>query len=314
MKKIFFTFFLLVISINIFSFSGFYIDTSGKRIDKQTYQNGLFFSEGLAPIMLDGKWGYINRMGKIVIKPKYILALPFSEGLACIKSNQTAKCDYIDKNDKVVLSSVSEYFDLDVQSYHDGLVGFRSGNKFGFKDKHGKIVISPQYASVGKFSTGLAMVENEEHKFGFINLLGEYIIPAIFKKASSFSEGVAYVTYDNNSQAYIDVTGKKFLTVKSNCKGGDSFSDGLVQFTKSGKTGFMDFNGKIVIKNLYENSANDLFNDGIAPVRFVIKENNMVFYKYGFINRKGELIIKPIYDFATIFSEGLAFVGVEGDE
>ncbi|PGH37815.1 MAG: hypothetical protein CRN43_18915, partial [Candidatus Nephrothrix sp. EaCA] len=39
----------------------------------------------LAPVKIDGKWGYINKAGKIVIKPQFEDARWFQEGLARIK-------------------------------------------------------------------------------------------------------------------------------------------------------------------------------------------------------------------------------------
>lgn len=35
--------------------------------------------------------------------------------------------------------------------------------------------------------------------------------------------------------------------------------------------------------------------------------------KYGYINKKGEIIIEPKYDYAEEFSEDLAIVGTEGN-
>ena len=45
----------------------------------------LRFSEGFAPVMQDGKWGFIDRSGRLVIAPQYDRVLPFAEGLAQVR-------------------------------------------------------------------------------------------------------------------------------------------------------------------------------------------------------------------------------------
>ncbi len=49
------------------------------------YDDPLYFSEGLAAVKLDGKWGYIDQAGQEVVPCKYDDALYFSEGLAAVK-------------------------------------------------------------------------------------------------------------------------------------------------------------------------------------------------------------------------------------
>lgn len=68
------------------------------------YDDIYYFSEGLAPVRKNGKWGYINKKGKAVIKPQYDVKDPFvnfSEGLALVKKD--GKWMFIDKKGKVVL-------------------------------------------------------------------------------------------------------------------------------------------------------------------------------------------------------------------
>ena len=48
------------------------------------------FSEGLARVKKDGKWGYMNKEGEEVIPCKYDSVLDFSEGLAIVKKDGKA--------------------------------------------------------------------------------------------------------------------------------------------------------------------------------------------------------------------------------
>jgi hypothetical protein len=52
--------------------------------EKEYHQPGIYFSEGLAPVCLDGKWGYINHRSEIIIPFLYGDALPFQNGKAIV--------------------------------------------------------------------------------------------------------------------------------------------------------------------------------------------------------------------------------------
>ena len=56
-----------------------------------TYMDGDYlssgYSEGLAVVCIDGKYGYVDATGQLVIPAKYEVASPFSEGLAAVCEN-----------------------------------------------------------------------------------------------------------------------------------------------------------------------------------------------------------------------------------
>lgn len=51
------------------------------------YENAGSFSEGLAPVKQNGKWGYIDTEGNVVIPFQYEMAYIFREGLAVVAAN-----------------------------------------------------------------------------------------------------------------------------------------------------------------------------------------------------------------------------------
>ena len=62
-----------------------YIDKTGKEVltlDRSTTMAVGRFSEGLAPVMINRKWGYYNLQGELVIPAHYALAMPFTNGYA----------------------------------------------------------------------------------------------------------------------------------------------------------------------------------------------------------------------------------------
>src|SRR5438876_6749370 len=76
------------------------------------------------------------------------------------------------------------------------------------------------------------------------------------------------------------------------------FSDGLAPVKISGKWGYIDKTGGVVITPQF-NDAED-FSEGLAAVE--------VGSNVGYINKTGTLVIKPQFDAGGKFSEGLAGV------
>ncbi len=71
----------------------------------------------------------------------------------------------------------------------------RQGEKWGFQDGDGRVVIEAQFEGVGSFSEGLARVKTGG-KWGFIDGLGKMVIEARFEQARIFIEGQAKVKLD----------------------------------------------------------------------------------------------------------------------
>lgn len=118
------------------------------------------------------------------------------------------------------------------------LIVYKDGDKFGYKDATGRVVIKAKYCAAFPFSDGLAVV---------------------IKKHFDGTE----------CWNYIDAYGN--IPFKINCYRADSFSEGY------------------------------------AAVKF--EENG----KWGYINKKGELVIEPQYDIASMFEAGTATVHIGGN-
>ena len=95
-----------------------------------------------------------------------------------------------------------------------------------------------------------------------------------------------------------------------------SFSEGLVPITfgdtVSGKRGYMDKKGKIVIEPKFSEARG--FSEGLAAFCIGCKKNPQGEYhrleggKWGYINKTGEIVVDPEYDKATSFKGGKADV------
>jgi len=180
---------------------GFKVASTGEIIIPLIYDDAWGFSEGLAKVKLNGKWGFIDKTGKEVIPLKYDGADDFSEGLASVKLND--KYGFIDKTGKEVIPLKYDYAD----NFREGLASVKLNGKWGFIDKTGKEVISLKYDGAWYFSEGLARVELND-KYGFIDKTGKVVIPLKYDYARNFFNGKAEV-YLNDERFYIDKNGNR---------------------------------------------------------------------------------------------------------
>ena len=97
------------------------------------------FSEGLAAVEVNGKWGYINKDHQFVIQPKYIAARPFSEGLAVVKTFKNY--GYIDYTGKEIIY----YNYLSAESFHEGVAEVSTKDGQGTISKSGRHIDWEEY-------------------------------------------------------------------------------------------------------------------------------------------------------------------------
>jgi len=218
-----------------------------------------------------------------VIPPQYDAASDFSEGLAAVKIGE--KWGFIDKMGKIV---VSPQYD-DVYLFYDGIAAIRVGDwktgKWGFIDKTGKEVVPPQYDEIGDFRDGLAAIQ-VGGKWGFIDTTGKEVIPPKYDYAYGFSNGLAMVMVGEwgGYDVWDVFTGEKW--------------------------GFIDTTGEVVVPVEYDKVG--AFHEGLACV---VKDD-----KLGFVDETGTVVIPLTYespypshqawyrDIMPYFSEGLAAI------
>lgn len=275
-----------------------------KRLTKYDYVSE--FSEGLASVRLDDKFGFINRSGEEIVPPKYDFARSFSGGRAVVRLG--SKWGLIDgAGSEVVTPSYDQ-----MGQFSESLVWVSRNHKAGFIDRAGKAVIPLKYEGIESFSNGLAIV-SLNGKTGLVDRTGREVVPPTYDVIEPFSEGLAAVGL-NGKYGFIDTTGQPVIPLSfrfdyESFKRGEAddaptnseFKEGLAQYTFDLKTyGYVDRIGKIVIPARYNYAGS--FAEGLAPV--ALKD------KYGFIDKAGRVVVPFKYDDADSFSGGLAGVCV----
>lgn len=247
----------------------------------------LYRDRVLFPFVKDGKFGYHDATGATVVKPAY---------------------DYADES-------------------HDGLAAVQLGGKWGFLSSAGREVIPPRYDEFAGFDGGLAPVR-QDGKWGYIDRKGAFAIAPTFEDAWPFSQGLALVKV-GGKWGYIDRTAKLVIPARYD---GAYFRDGAINLSYDPEKGWLtrtiDREKRIFVKQnaefgmsnepgKFEYSVGsgtrtcptwaDDFIEGMARVR--VEDGGA---KWGFIDRAGNTVIEPKYDYCARFSDGLALVVKKG--
>ena len=149
------------------------------------YERVRSFSEGLAAVRIEGKWGVINRKGTWVIFPSFDYIKDFKEGITIVAAIKEGTTPYMEDE-----TEDNRYFFEQKVDYEwcEGLEGFQ------VIDEKGTLITSTTYDYISHFDSGLACVGNDR-KYGFLDKNGVVVIPIQFYGARPFSEGLAVVLF-----------------------------------------------------------------------------------------------------------------------
>lgn len=303
-----------------------FIGRDGRAAIALRFDDAGSFSEGLAPVREGDLWGYIDRTGKAVIPPAFDQASGFSDGLARVA--------------RIKDGSSSRRF-----GGYSGRAPF-----FGFIDRAGQTVIDTVIHGVEPFAGGLAVVRVPARGFStdaydvrLIDTKGEFL-PGRFSLAGAIGEGRAVVSMGGRSYV-IDAQGNSLIELESSTPGDLSHAAHNVP---GGRYGYIDPTGRTVLELAY--AAAQPFSEGLAFVEgpwagrsrvrgyidpggrvtipvpdsivqafpfsgrlALVSERSDGKPRYGYLNRKGDMIIPARFANAGPFTEGLASVKQTAD-
>ena len=178
-------------------------------------------------------------------------------------------------------------------------------NKWGFIDKVGNLVVETHFDDVGRFLEGMCSVKLENN-WGFINSKGETVINPCFEDVGDFREGMAAVKSDEK-WGFIDTEGELVISPQFEVVKGAGFKEGLAAVRVDEKWGFIDTEGELVISPQFHGMDCE-FNEGLASV---ISVEGPEGYSWIYINKFGQPVMERVFDMATSFHGGVAFVQLD---
>lgn len=309
------------------------IDTSGKIVGRTNLQLVLSrerpalakfepFCEGLAAVLaipaqsstgkLVAKWGFIDSRGKWLLEPQFETASNFSDGLSCVRvgigSDDISEQDkpkswgYINSAGKFVIEPVYGYasqFSEKLASVRQlAIVGGGQKQAFSETSRHfDKAGVERPSAGPG-LSRDLRQGGNLSAKLDDRESVSDSTISELTNQPP-VGESCAGDTQEPELRVVYSVinTLGEIQFSNPNAELAEPYSNGLSLL--AGKASYMDAKGQIVIDGKDFSEARS-FSDGLACVKVAATG------KYGFIDKRGRLVIPANFERAGDFSEGLA--------
>jgi|GEM_PF-94220 len=201
---------------------------------------------------------------------------------------------------------------------------------YGVRDLDGKEVIPANYTSMTPTEGDILIVSDSDVKYGALDFAGNTIIPIQFESLTWTAEGpIAYS--ENFLYGYLQRDGSPLIPAQYQYAA--PFTGAYATVMKDSKTGIINLQNEVVAPFVYETIVQivDDFFVASTDVKFSLHqlgqqapvlsdydylelgtENKMVVAakdeKYGFVDRSGKVLIPFTYQFASSFSNGIAYV------
>ena len=260
-------------------------DLGGIRDQPVTVRRGR-----LAPVKVDGKYGYADEKWNIVIRPQLDWAGPFAEHLACV--GLEGRFGYIDETQKLVVRAAYHAG----EPFAGGMAAVRKDGKWGFVDKTGAPAVPVQFDEVRPFAQAVAAVRKGA-KWGFIDRAGRFVLPPRFDYVLPFEPGpngeppLAGV----NSGARVRRAGDEEQDadqLPATAPATRPANDPQVEVA-GGKWGLVDAAGKVVVEPRY---AAIVFYYHVRRGLIMVYDGPPAAEKVGLIDAGGKVLLRPEYD------------------
>lgn len=319
---------------------------TGKMVIKPRFEKVSDFSDGLAKAMLGGKTAYIDKTGKVQFTVPYAYdeMSSFKDGRAVYREKwgKIVTEWFLNKKGKKIPIPYRYFFIVGGKNYKmslrdwqgkvlvknvdfigdfiDGLAYvYLKNNKGGYINIRGEFVIPPKFEYVNEFSDGRAKV-TLNGKDGFIDKKGNWLIQPKYDEIL-FPVYVRYAVVGDDElkilvtpNIYRVQVGGKFGYISKN---GDMvipptfdfsrpFYGGLALARKGRQKGYINTRGKFLFEPPFE-----ILGDFTGELA-VVGENTETTQKFGLINRKGEVVFKPMFAEISYWQRQLWLVEIGG--
>lgn len=291
-----------------------YIDKNGKIILDFVYDYATGFSKGMAYVEKDSTFAYIDKNGKTLFelnaKNYYknlkntgendlLIGSKFSGDYAIVINNESFEIFIIDRAGKYVPIPNSIW--VEERDIYNNIAIVRQEGSAGMgylNVKTGKTVFS--HYRVDEFKDGYGLLDYGDGTIAVVNENLDYVNKKIDVGTASaaISNGLIYLgeyTDENEplNASYIDMNGKTIIP--KNYLVLSNYEEGLIAaiIEENGvtKIGYLDINGKWVIKPIKASSYSDFFK-GVAAFSETFDEDTYN-ENFGIIDKTGKYILQP---------------------
>lgn len=218
-------------------------------------------------------------------------ATAYRNGIACVKYSTGSVC-IVDRFgfNKMRMPDFQE----DPTALIEDRAVVRNRRLFGYVDLNGHLVIPPAYLYAEAFSERVAVVQTHDG-YTLIDSSGHPKCERFYRRLNSFREG----------KSVANIAGQNFYinheldVVLGPFDAAEDFAEDLAFVVQRGTESYIGHDGEVRFVNRW---------DALAPgchggrIQFSHAD------KYGFLDKKGNIVIEPRYEDAGLFSEGIAIV------
>lgn len=277
------------------------------------------FTNNMFVCKKDSKWGIVNSNNEVIIDYNYLSCVINSKCIIVRSSKNEQMYDFEGK-------AISENTYDKIYGPNDEFMIVEKSNKYGvYSLADSKEIISPSYKRIEYISNGLFSVQKSSSKYAIINKENEELteykytnisglgttsliecsdsnnsfllnlnmdeIASLDKYSINLKDNYITATKDEKIK-YYDLNGVE-ITAKDVYTNNKLFVD-----IKDEKYGYVDYQGNVVLDNIYED-ATEFNSKGFAAV----KQNG----KWAVVNSAGNIITDFIYEFKN--NEEISFIG-----
>jgi hypothetical protein len=260
-----------------------------------------YFTDGLAVVAVDDKYGFIDATGELTIPKNYDYASDFSQGLAVVKIGD--KYGYIDKKGNVAIDTIY-YNAYSFNAFKQAIVSTynetTSTETFKVIDKNGDEVFGG-YEDIN------------ESSFGYVGTLNDlyYLIDTNGEKVDNIGYD-DFMTFFDYAMVYIEATDQtiiiddKYDTIAEFSEAefpDDAFVDLGVLYFETDKDGFVELKYGSKTATLTCDSVDSIVNGKIIAIRYGM---------CGVLDLKNKKLLEFNYDDIQIYDDGYWLVSING--
>ena len=236
---------LALISVN--DKAGF-VDLDGKIIIDIKYETASDYKNGLSIVEIDGRQGLINKKGKIVLPIEFSKIHLENQS---IRIQRNIKYGLLTYKGDTILPFEYDY----ISKFSSGLALIQIGNKYGYCNQKGQIIIKPSYYFTNEaliwadFIKGYAKFSRKD-KFGIIDSTGKEVVPAIFENLKDYSPSQLFPVKKNGAWGFSNALLQ--LKIPYNYLIAEPFFNSRTIVKNDTAFGIIDLDGNWILKPKYD--------------------------------------------------------------
>lgn len=275
--------------------SVYFINKKNQNVFNQFYSDAYTFNNGITAVKQNNNWLFINRQGQFITNT-------FEE------VNELSNNIYIVKNNNKY-GAVNNYAQVLIEPKFEKLGDFKNdfayyieNGKYGFITKNG-LVKKAQYDWISDMGNDTIAIMKQNNKYGLVTSADSIIIPPQYDQIIKTKNNIYVLVKDNlygfyysTLHCYLTQISYEFIKEKPI----EFYTNGtILKLLKNKQQAFADFNGKLTIDFGTYDEINFASNNLIK-----VKRKN----KYGYLDRKLNIVIPYKYQQANDFKDSLAIV------